>query len=421
MDFRFLIAADIHLDSPLVGLSRYEGAPVEILRGATRAALRNLVALAIGEKANFVLLSGDIVDGDWKDYHTGLFLVRELSRLREAGVLVFAVFGNHDAQSVITKNLRLPDNVRVLSVKAPETVILEDLGVAIHGQGYTKRDVLENLADAYPLRKEGLFNVGLLHTALGGAEGHEPYAPCSVSMLEGKRYDVWALGHVHVRNVPSERDPLIIFPGNLQGRHARETGSKGATLVAVRDGQIVVCEHRDCHVLRWETIIVNAEGLSDPLDVVDVAAAAVRKEADKGPDPIAARLLVRGACKAHRKLHSDAAKWAAEVRGAVMTSLGERAWVEKVVFDTSFEVDSEALRKSAGPLPDLLRRLGGISNDDRAREIVEEEIRVLRERLPADVFEEGVAGALTGKDLSRLSEDAGAILTERILSRGDRE
>ena len=86
MDFKFIVAADIHLDSPLTGLSRYEGAPVDIIRGATREAFGNLVALAVKEKVSFVLFSGDLYDGEWKDYNTGLFLARQLSRLREAGM-----------------------------------------------------------------------------------------------------------------------------------------------------------------------------------------------------------------------------------------------------------------------------------------------------------------------------------------------
>ena len=150
MKFKFILAADIHLDSPLLGLSRYEGAPLDVLRGATREAFGNLVSLAIEEKIAFLLLSGDLYDGDWKDYHTGLFLSQQLSRLREAGVKAYIIYGNHDAECRITKSLRLPDNVRVLSTKSPETVLLEEVGVAIHGQGFAKRDVMENLAERYP-------------------------------------------------------------------------------------------------------------------------------------------------------------------------------------------------------------------------------------------------------------------------------
>jgi len=183
MKFKFIAAADIHIDSPLQGLSRYEGAPLDVLRGAAREAFTNLVSLAIEEKVAFVLLSGDLYDGEWKDYHTGLFLSQQLSRLREAEIKVCIIYGNHDAESRITKSLRLPDNVRVLSTKSPVTVSLEEVGVAIHGQGFAKRDVTENLAEQYPEAIKGLFNIGMLHTALSGAEGHEPYAPCNLGTL----------------------------------------------------------------------------------------------------------------------------------------------------------------------------------------------------------------------------------------------
>ena len=81
--FKFIHAADIHLDSPLKGLERYEGAPDEEIRGATRRALENLVKLAIEREVDFVLIAGDLYDGDWKDHNTGLFFVKQMSRLRQ--------------------------------------------------------------------------------------------------------------------------------------------------------------------------------------------------------------------------------------------------------------------------------------------------------------------------------------------------
>ena len=59
--FKFLHAADIHLDSPFKGLERYEGAPAEKMRQATRRALENLVQLALDEQVKFVLIAGDLL------------------------------------------------------------------------------------------------------------------------------------------------------------------------------------------------------------------------------------------------------------------------------------------------------------------------------------------------------------------------
>src|SRR5690554_5608822 len=204
--FRFIHAADIHLDSALHGLERYEGAPVEEIRSATRRAFDNLVELAIDEQVAFVLLAGDLYDGDWKDYNTGLYFSERMGRLREAGIRVFMIAGNHDAASQITKHLRLPDNVKAFSTHSPETAFVEELSVAIHGQGFVSRAVTDDLSQAYPPGDAQLFNIGLLHTCLDGKPGHEPYAPCTVSGLRSKGYQYWALGHVHKREEVS-REP----------------------------------------------------------------------------------------------------------------------------------------------------------------------------------------------------------------------
>ena len=185
---RFIHTADIHLTAPYRGLERYEGAP-RLLRSATRQAFDNLIKLAVDQGVDFVLIAGDLYDGDWLDYNTGLYFVRQMNVLREAGISLFLVRGNHDAASQIAKSLTLPDNVREFSCQGPETVILDSLGVALHGQGYLQRQETSNLARNYPDPVPGLVNIGLLHTALDGREGHEPYAPCSVDELVNKGYD----------------------------------------------------------------------------------------------------------------------------------------------------------------------------------------------------------------------------------------
>ena len=219
----FIHAADLHLDSPLIGLPRYDGAPVEQMRGSTRRALENLVDLALTEQVAFVLIAGDLYDGDWRDYNTGLFFAAQMTRLREAGTPVFIVSGNHDAASQITRSLRMPDNVTVLPANSPDTVRRDDIGIAVHGQSFRTRAVADDLSAAYPDPVRGMFNIGLLHTSADGRPGHDPYAPCSLDKLRAKGYDYWALGHVHAREVLCD-DPWVVFSGNTQGRHIRELG-----------------------------------------------------------------------------------------------------------------------------------------------------------------------------------------------------
>ena len=248
-DFTFL-----HLDSPLRGLDA--AAPAGRIRDASRQALANLVTLAEERQVAFVLLAGDLYDGDWKDWRTGQFLAQQLARLTRAGIEVIAISGNHDAEQVLTKKLSIPGMMRAAR---PETRRLRSVPVAVHGQSFATPAVTDNLALAYPEPVDGLFNIGLLHTACGST-AHDNYAPCSVADLTRRGYDYWALGHVHTRSVLSE-DPWVVFPGNIQGRHVKEEGSKGATLVTV-DGRRVLLEHQALDVLRWLRLDVDGKRIA---------------------------------------------------------------------------------------------------------------------------------------------------------------
>jgi exonuclease SbcD len=184
--FRFLHAADIHLDSPLHGLSRYDGLPVDDIRAATRTAFDNLVQHAIDEGVDFVVIAGDLFDGDWRDMATGLHFARAMGRLGQSGIPAFILAGNHDAASVISRTMPWPPNVRLFGPRRPETHRLPDFAVAIHGQSFATPAVTENLVLAYPSAEEHMFNIGMLHTALAGRQGHADYAPCGVDDLRSK-------------------------------------------------------------------------------------------------------------------------------------------------------------------------------------------------------------------------------------------
>jgi DNA repair protein SbcD/Mre11 len=229
-----LHAADIHLDSPLRGLDGSAADDVvRQLRRASRQALTNLVDLAIERRVGAVVLAGDTYDGDSKDYQTGRFFVRELARLDEAGIPVLMVAGNHDAESVITKTLTPPPNVFVFPTDRPVAHEIPEIGTVFHGQGFADRAVKHNLVLNYAPAVRGSFNVGILHTSLGGYSDHDTYAPCTLQELAAKDYDYFALGHIHERDEFISDELTAAYSGNLQGRHIRETGPKGAYLVTL--------------------------------------------------------------------------------------------------------------------------------------------------------------------------------------------
>ncbi|MEX2482800.1 MAG: DNA repair exonuclease [Gammaproteobacteria bacterium] len=417
--FKFLHAADIHLDSPLRGLERYDGAPVDEIRGATRRAFENLTDLAIEEDVAFVLLAGDLYDGDWKDYNTGLFFARQMARLQEAGIHAYVVAGNHDAASQLTKVLRPPDNVHVFATRAAETRLIDGLDVAIHGQGFPSREVHNDLSQHYPLAQPGRFNIGLLHTSLDGRPGHEPYAPCTPTGLRSRGYEYWALGHVHQREVISDA-PWIVFPGNIQGRHARETGAKGCTLVSVDEHRVVGVEHRCLDVVRWAHCMVDVAAATTADDVIDRLGEVLGESASRAEGRLlAVRLCLTGASPLHGWLRAHRERVTNECRAlAVAVGAGE-VWVEKVLFETRrLESQAAALARDDA-FGGLLRAIRDADLDAARLTRLGDELADLNGRLPLELRSGDEAIDLTDPDYIRDKlEDVKALLLERLLQQG---
>lgn len=399
-------AADIHIDSPLRGLSRYEGAPAAAMRGATRRAFSKLIDHCIELRAELLLLAGDIYDGDAHDYNTAAFFNAELARLRPVGTRVVLLLGNHDAASILTKTLPLPAHATRLDERAVQTVLFEDLGVAVHGQSFAKRVVKEDLAARYPVATTDFFNIGMLHTSLDGREGHDPYAPTLPATLKGRGYDYFALGHVHAREIVS-RDPYIAYPGNLQGRHVRETGAKGALLIDVRDGggrKISSVEPLICDVLRWEALSIDATNAEHRDDLVQLCTKAVTEAAARTEGrPLAARVVITGTTP--RNLELRAAH--DYIEHALRSELGNAAddiWLEKVAFKTR-----EPSRRSGESTSDeLLRLIAGGTPDGAAA------AAAVYSLLPPEARKEAEGDVATTEFFEELYEDARALLLTRL-------
>lgn len=358
-EFRFLHAADIHLDSPMLGLEADPDAPAQVLREATRTALCNLVSLAIAEKVAFVLIAGDLYDGDWKDYRTGRFFIAQAARLKDCGIPLVMVAGNHDAESIITRHLRLPDGRTLLPHEQCGRVELDEVGVVIHGQSFATRAVTQDLSRNYPAPAPGLFNIGLLHTALNGRPDHDPYAPTTPETLAAKGYDYWALGHVHAREIV-HRDPWIVFPGNLQGRRIRESGPKGATLVTVQDGRVMEVEHRPLDVLRWCPIAVSLggeTGFDGAMMRVGAALSAALRAAEGRP--VAARVRLFGATPLHGQLLADVERVRQGIIAEGVQHGTDAVWIESVVIDTA----SAAAQADLCERPDVIGRLSAVLDE----------------------------------------------------------
>ena len=408
--FKFLHAADIHLDSPMTGLEQYEGAPAELMRGATRRAFENLVETAIEREADFVVISGDLYDGDWRDFNTGLFFVKNMARLREAGIRVFVVSGNHDAHNTMTKSLRLPDNVTWFPSSAPETAVLDDLPVAIHGQSFPNRAVTENLAAGYPSPVKGRFNIGVLHTSATGRPGHETYAPCTAEALAAHGYDYWALGHVHARETLSKQ-PFIGFPGNTQGRNIREAGPKGCLFAEVDDGALDT-QFIPLDAARWAVVSIDAADCETEAAVLSAVSGAVSDEAARAEGRVTAvRVQITGPTPLHEDLAGNQPAFVNEVRAAVIDAAHESVWVEKVQLDTRPPTESMFFEPDT-PLGELAAVFAEFEENGDALESIAAEFEPLRQGRTREFAK--AAGLDDAETLRRLCGQAFALLRERL-------
>jgi len=420
--FRFIHTADIHLDSPLHKLDRYEGAPVDEFRQATRRAFENLVQLALSEKVAFVLIAGDLFDGDWKDYNTGLFFVAQMARLRDAGIRVFIVAGNHDAANKISKTLRLPDNVITFPTENPATYRMTEINVAVHGQSFASPVVKKDLSAGYPKADNGFFNIGLLHSCLTGREGHEPYAPCSPEGLRNKGYDYWALGHVHQKERVIE-DPPIVFSGNPQGRHARETGPKGCMLVRVEDGTRIDVEFKPTDVVRWVAADVAAAGSKSGYDIVDFFVRRLAELLDENEGlPMAVRVHIEGETPACDEVLADLERWSNEIRSSALEIGSGRVWVEKVNFKLTPPASAKRLEHAEGAIDELLKLFDELAAEPESRLRLATELSDLGKKLPRELKEGADAVSFDDPDwLREMLDQVRPMLIRRLLKKGTTE
>ena len=408
MRFSFIHAADLHIDSPFASLSLKDATVAERFAAAGRKAVEALITETIESKAAFLVIAGDIFDGDWKDVTTGYFFAKELGKLKRAGIPVFLVKGNHDAENLMSRGLPYPDNVLSFKSNTSETLELKDLNVSLHGRSFGSRTVTDDFVKSYPARREGWLNIGVLHTALDGTRGHATYAPCSVDDLRQFGYDYWALGHVHAPAIVTQ-DPWIVYPGNLQGRNVREIGKKGAVRVNVEDGRIAGVDWLELDAARWanETIDVSSCAIIDDVhEQIRVRIADVYGGC--GGRPLAVRLTLHGSTQHHAHLIVNQETICEDAR-AVGLQFAEDCWVEQVKIATAAlpTVQSSLAETDVIDIGALLRHA---TSDAEFTDTVSELIKEITDKLPRSLRDQPEFIA----DVQNVSDEACTHLMGRL-------
>ena len=375
--FRFLHAADLHLDSRFTGLAHIPPTVRSLLRESTFAALGRLVGVAIREQVDFVVISGDIYDISDSSLQGQLRFQEALQELGREGICVYMIHGNHDPLDGPRLTSKLPEHVTVFGSETPGHITAtrrsDNREVAIiSGLSYPTMRVIENTALRFERKSDSaLYHIALHHCNLDGDLQHETYAPCSRKDLVDRGYDYWALGHIHTRNVLHER-PYIVYPGNIQGRSIKETGAKGCYVVDVNEEGVSSLRFHELDVVRWQVREISIEGLKDEaqwIEAIERSIEEIREEYPQMMTVVRFRLTGRGIV--HRLLIEKGS--VGDLLNELQRREGIRAeqgtyqrvvWTESFSVETGVEINRERLLEEDSFLGELLRFSNSTKDSD---------------------------------------------------------
>ena len=383
MSFRFIHTADIHLDSPLRSLALRNRELADLIGDSTRQALVAIVGLCLEEQVDALIIAGDLYDGDQTSMKTARFLAGQLERLHQGGISVFKIRGNHDSLSKITQELILPPSVKVFGGRA-EAVEMRcgSLDVVVHGLSFSRPHAPDSLLPKFRHPAPDAVNIGIMHTSLAGAYGHDTYAPCSIADLHRSGFDYWALGHIHARAQHVDGN-FIVMPGMPQGRDINEAGAKTVSLVTINDDKSILIEERLTSIAQFERIAIDLSGAHSWHDVIDLIERGVAGIRDRtSADHLVGRILLKGETALSWRMRRDRDLLQAEVERR-MEGLG-RTWIEKIEIATTSQMEawSPATADPVVELGELMR--SDIMRQHSIREAVRHLVKELRDDLPPE-------------------------------------
>ncbi len=406
MAFRFVHTADIHLDSPLRSLAMRNSDLAGLIGDASRQAFISIVDLCLSEGVDALIIAGDLYDGDQTSMKTARFLASQLARLHQAGIRVLKIRGNHDALSRISKQLVFPDTVTIFGGRSQSILhAAGGLDVRFHGLSFGSPKAPESLLGKFPGPSEGAVNVGIMHTSLAGAPGHDVYAPCSVADLHRHGYHYWALGHIHQRKV-HDGACTVVMPGMPQGRDINEAGEKSATLVTVRDDQSIEIEEKPTSVAQFERVDVDVTGTVEWSDVV----ALIRS----GLEVVRLSVKARHVVARVRLTGASPLSWAVIRDSDLLLAEAEQAgeqighmWVEKLELALSPGHEAKEFQSGADPTIELAKLMRANIEDEAFRA----EARLLVSRMIGDLPPDA-------RNFAGTDEEGQQLFLERVLARG---
>ncbi|OFV90239.1 MAG: hypothetical protein A3J75_01955 [Acidobacteria bacterium RBG_16_68_9] len=386
--FRFVHAADLHLDTPFEGVGRTDARVRDVLRDASLDAWDDLVRLTIDRQAAFLLLAGDIYDGAERGVRAQLRFRRGLERLSEHGIQTFVVHGNHDPIDGWSAIRSWPPAVTVFGADGVHSAAVEREGrrlATVHGVSYAQAAVTENLAQRFQRGPEPGLHIGVLHCNVGGNADHAPYSPCALDDLRRARMDYWALGHIHQRQMLAEGDPWVAYPGNLQGRSPRpsELGAKGALVVEADNTRVHRVDFVPVDRIRFVRCEIDVSGCADLAEIE----AALWQQAERVRERHDGRgLLLRVVLTGRDGPHADLQR--PGLIDELLRELRQQAegwapvlWWQGVQDQTRLGVDRELIRGRGDFSAELMAGVEALAADpERRNAFIAQRLQPLQER-----------------------------------------
>lgn len=414
---RFIHCADLHIDSPFKGISEIQPDLGELLCQSTYQSFSNIVNLAITEKVDCVLISGDIYDSADKSLQAQLKFRNGLDRLCKEGIPTFIVYGNHDPLNSWSATLEWPKSVFVFQGDKAERYPLLKNGeviAQIYGISFPKRDIYENLALKFARADRDVPCIGLLHANIGTNTGHEPYCPCTVDDLSTKGMDYWALGHIHTHSILRASNPAIVYSGCSQSRNPREAGEKGCCLVTLEPGIDPDIQFIPTDVVRYESDVIDISGC---LNLDEVISSIKGKCEEISTNMGECHAIIRLSLTGRTDLHAELCRGnnIEELSGDVRSYFEGRdpwIWLEKLILNTAGTYDLEALRKGNDFIADIISIYDGLEDtQNESWEGIQETLKVLFSNWQGQKYLE----ELSKEELLELAREARNLTLDKLI------
>jgi len=370
---KFIHCADLHLDSPFQGLTTKEPSLADRFKHSTNEAFVKIIDLCLAEKVDFLTIGGDTFDGADRSLCAQILLRDQFERLHKANIPVIIVAGNHDPLSDWLSEIKYPENVHLLAGNKVEHVPIEKNGkliTTISGISYRVSAVTENLSLKFQAMEKDTVSIGLLHANVGSRKEHAVYAPCTINDLKAGNMDIWLLGHIHTPEVICKK-PLILYPGNIQGRHINEDGPRGCYIIKIDSNRRISHEFKPVQNILWKQEEINIKNIVTAIELADLLSDKCEEELSKLTNDekgIVIRWKLTGSSPLYHELTmTDKIDETKEILVERFFNQTPFIFPESIRLSIKPERQKEDYLNQENFIGDFLRLAGKIENDDQTK------------------------------------------------------